>query len=159
MLNTRIIKFALIGTAIFHLIGCSSVARIENLPTNSGAVRFDSVERVARGHYEYVFTLQAVTDEQFFNATIEALTSNDFVIVRNDKQVRTVVAERGVRLNEWGSVVGIYSRRNDKSIDVKVVFDITQDFTGGFPQRYAENIAVRIRNVLHTETGIPVDKL
>jgi hypothetical protein len=41
-------------------------------------------------------------------------------------------------------VSGIYLREGDNQVKVKVICIITQDFTGGWHQSYAENIANRI---------------
>lgn len=59
-----------------------------------------------------------------------------------------MTGERGLRLNEWASVVGVYSRRTGDALDVKVVVRITQDFTGTLPEKFAENVADGIRRAL-----------
>ena len=133
--------------------GCLSVAHLADLPASSDSVHYGRWEKEEYGYYEYEFALRNVTDEQFVRAVREGLSTNGFEIKRDDPTARVITADRGLRPNEWGSVVGVYSRRRNEDLDVKVIFEITQDFTGTFPQSYAENIAERIRTCLHREPG------
>ena len=125
--------------------GCLSVARREDLPSPSESVHYGRPEKEKFGDYEYEFSLQNVTDEQFFEAVRQGLSTNGFHIRRDDPAARVITAERGLRANEWHSVVGVYSRRRNENLDVKILLKITQDSTGTLPQSYAENIADRIR--------------
>lgn len=133
--------------------GCISVARLEDLPSSSESLHYGQPEKEEFGYYEYEFSLQDVTDEQFVEAVRQALSTNDFHIRRDDLAARVITADRGLRANEWHSVVGVYSRRRNEDLDVKILFKITQDFTGTLPQSYAENIADRIRTFLHRDSG------
>ena len=59
---------------------------------------------------------------------------------------------------EWASVVGVYRRPQSKGGAVKILFKVTQDFTGSTKGRtYAENIANRIRKYLewHASGTVP----
>jgi hypothetical protein len=145
--------------ALLCCSGCTSVARLSDLPQSGDAIQYGQAGEKRSGQYEYDFTLHDVTDEQFENAVREGLTTNGFVIKRSDPGGRVIFAERGLRLNEWASVVGIYSRRSDANLQVKVLVDITQDITGTLPQSYAENIANRIRDVLSRDIARPVESL
>jgi len=133
---------------ILLLSGCASVARIGDLPKTFESINYEGVEKSEYGYFEHIFKLENIEDDHFYSAVKSGLTSNGFNIVNIDEDNRLLTAKRGLRLNEWGSVVGIYSRRTDDDLEIKVIVKITQDITGTFPQSYAENIANRIKNSL-----------
>ncbi len=139
--------------------GCISVARLADLPVATDSLHYGRPEKEEYGYYEYEFLLHDITNEQFVHAVRQALSTNGFQIRRDDPEARVITADRGLRANEWSSVVGVYSRRQGADLEVKVIFKITQDFTGTIPQSYAENIADRIRTFLHRDLGRPIESL
>lgn len=149
--------FAVATLGLFS--GCVEMAYLEDLPDSNASIHYGAVEKVQSRHYEHEFSLKHVSADQLVKATEQALSSNGYILRKNDRQAGVITAERGMRANEWGSVVGVYYMNRNDALSVKVIVEISQDFTGTFPQKYAENIAVRIRNVLHQDTGLPVDAL
>lgn len=145
--------------ASLAVAGCQNVARLSDLPTSSENVRFGPSGDTHRGHYECDFSLRDVSDEQFESATRQGLTTNDFSIVRDDPAARTILAKRGLRPNEYASVVGVYWRRVDAGLEAKVLVRITQDALGTFKQSYAENLANRIRKFLSRDLARPLESL
>jgi hypothetical protein len=128
--------------------GCLSVGRLSDLPTSFEQVKFNEVNKSEYGHYEYDFVLVNVTDEQIHIRARKALEANGYSVQTNDMKSRIITGERGLRLNTWGSVAGVYSRRNGDQLDVKVIVRITQDFTGTLPENFAEDIASEIKKPL-----------
>jgi hypothetical protein len=149
---------ALVATTSLTIVCCVSVARISDLPASLDEVTFGTPQFTDRWEDEYEFGLPGVTDEEFFAATRPALGSNGFRIVRFEPEKGVVTAERGMRGDEWASVVGVYRQRGIDGGAVKILFKVTQDFTGSFVhRRYAENIADRIRQYLvwHSSGEVP----
>ena len=141
-------KSVLFLVVSFFIAGCASIARIEDLPKSYELINYNDVEKSEYGYYEHIFKLENITDGHFYSAAMKGLTTNGFSIVEINKDDRVLTAKRGLRANEWGSVVGIYSKRTDSDLEIKVIVKITQDFTGTMPQSYAKNIANRIKNSL-----------
>src|SRR6185369_14049924 len=128
--------------------GCMSVARLNDLPRSSDQVNFKQVSKDEYGHYEHDFVLTGVTDQQFHAIVRKAMESNGYSVRTDEVKSRATTGERGLRLNTWGAVAGVYSRRTGDSLDVKVIVRITQDFTGTLPERFAEDIANEIKKSL-----------
>lgn len=128
--------------------GCMSVARLSDLPRSSDQVNFKQVTKDEYGHYEHDFVLTGVTDQQFHAIVRKAMDSNGYSVRTDEVKSRATTGERGLRLNTWGAVAGVYSRRTGDSLDVKVIVRITQDFTGTLPERFAEDIANEIKKSL-----------
>jgi len=125
-----------------------SVARLSDLPRSSDQVNFKQVTKDEYGHYEHDFVLTGVTDQQFHAIVRKAMDSNGYSVRTDEVKSRATTGERGLRLNTWGAVAGVYSRRTGDSLDVKVIVRITQDFTGTLPERFAEDIANEIKKSL-----------
>ena len=110
------------------LASCVSVARITDLPGDLSEVRFGDVRFNGRWEEEHEFQLDQVTDEAFFAATKPALTSNGFKIVRFDPDARVVQASRGMRAQEWASVVGVYRQPISEGGRVKIFYKKLQQY-------------------------------
>jgi hypothetical protein len=151
--------FAVVIASLGLFSGCVEMAYLDDLPDSNAAIHYGEIEKKHSRHYEHEFALKHVSEDQLVKATEQALSSNGYIVRKNDRQSGVITAERGMRANEWGSVAGVYYMRRNDGLSVKVIVEISQDFTGTFPQKYAENIAVRIRNVLHQDTGLPADAL
>ena len=134
---------------ILLLTGCVSVANVSDFPQDLSQVKFGELQFDGPWQYDYEFELSEVSDKDFFAAAKPALTSNGFSIVKFDTSQGVIIAKRGLRANEWASVVGVYRKPESQGGDTKILFKVTQDFTGSFINRgYSENIANRIRRYL-----------
>jgi hypothetical protein len=139
--------FALIAAALAVQAGCLSTARLSDLPATSADVQFGMPFKDAYGWYEYDFTTES-SEEELRGVTRQALTDDGFTIVRDDPQGRVMTADRGLRAHEWASVVGVYWEPGDTGLAVKIIYEITQDFTGTWTGAYAERIGHKIENLL-----------
>jgi hypothetical protein len=71
---------------------------------------------------------------------VHVLEAAGFKIKRNDPSEKVIIAKRGLKLNEWNSVAGIYYKLNTNSTDIYIKAEITQDITGGWTDHRAKTI-------------------
>ncbi len=132
--------------------GCLSVARLSNLPQDSESAYTDSTDRARQyGWFEHIVSVAGVSTQLVFDSAQEAMKQEGFTITCADADKGCIQGQRGLRANEWGMVSGIYLREEDNAVKVKVICQITQDFTGGWRQSYAVNIANRIVGIVNTK--------
>lgn len=132
--------------------GCLSVARLSDLPTDSVSAYTEGSDTLGKyGHFEHTLSIEGVSTQRVFDSAQEALKQEGFIIKHTDSDKGCIQGERGLRMNEWGMVSGVYLREADNGVKVKVICIITQDITGGFRQSYAANIANRIARIAHTK--------
>jgi hypothetical protein len=130
---------------LLPLTGCLSVARLSDLPADSASVDMESAAKpTTYGRFEHTFSLEGSSRQRVFDISQLALQQEGFRIASADFDQGCIKGERGLRANEWGMVSGIYLREGEGRVKVKVICIITQDFTGGWHQSYAQNIANRI---------------
>jgi len=94
--------------------------------------------------YEYFIKLERLTEDELVDGITRALKQLRYDIRYSDKQGRTIIGERGLRANEWSSVVGAYYRQTGESYYVYIRNVITQDVTGGWRDNRAQKIAQAI---------------
>ncbi len=132
--------------------GCLSVARLSDLPADSESAYADSTSTPSKyGHFEHTLSIEGVSRQLVFDSAQEALNQEGFIIKLADGDKGCIQGERGLRMNEWGMVSGVYLREADNAVEVKVMCIITQDVTGGFRQSYAVNIANRIARIANAK--------
>jgi uncharacterized protein YceK len=132
--------------------GCLSVARLSDLPQDSESAYTEKTDRTDRyGWFEHTVSLAGVCTQLVFDSAQEALQQEGFTITCADADKGCIQGQRGLRANEWGMVSGIYLREDGNAVKVKVICQITQDFTGGWRQSYAVNIANRIVGIVNTK--------
>lgn len=91
--------------------------------------------------YEYYLEVEAIGEDELFAALLEALIRNGYEVRYSDKKVRTVIGERGLRMNEWKSITGIYYNIKNDAFQVFIKNAITQDVTGGWRENRAKKVA------------------
>ena len=146
--------FIIISTV---LVSCAGVARISDFPKSYQAIDFEDIAKQnyeydgstwnQKTEYEYYLEVQSTDEGTLFSALSEALKRNGYKISSSDIKARTIIGERGLRMNEWNSITGIYYTINKDVFQVFIKNAITQDITGG----WRENRAKKIANVLCTE--------
>lgn len=152
-------KFLLIlSLVIFILPGCTSIARVSNFETQASDIDFqylagshDSSAGAIwtwKGKNEFFLYLRP-TDivtlrEQLMLSLDEfgySLTSNlTPADALSSEDGLALVADRGIRMNEWGSVAGVYAAVSNTGYYVYIKVEITQDITGGWASNRAKAI-------------------
>jgi hypothetical protein len=140
------------------LTGCVSVARVSDFKRTADGLDFDALARRdydskdavwnQKTGYEYFIEEAKIDDDDLVKGITTALESLNFKLQYSSKQDRTIIAERGLRANEWSSVVGVYYRPKDAIVQIYVRNEITQDFTGGWRDNRAKDVAQAISTEL-----------
>lgn len=139
---------------IIFAAGCISTAKIGHLPDSSDLIDFDSLSdrnmdldsssRNHEGISEYMVYITGMEDRTLVELLKQANQNQGFTNKRVDIGKRRILGSRGMRMNEWNSVSGIYYRKTDDNYQVYVRVDITQDVTGGRKENRAKKIAEEI---------------
>jgi hypothetical protein len=129
----------LVGAFAVAAIGCTHIARVEDLPTSASQVPFDAAARMGpRGdgvwtqdtNFEHYIEVSPAALEGLHKRLEEALVKAGYQLTRSDGTQAAIIASRGLTMMEWGSVVAIYYRPEPVRTQVYVRVHITQDITG-----------------------------
>lgn len=142
--------------------GCVGVARISDFPKSAAVIDFENLrsERnspASRGPWtfdvdsEQLVQVVGQSEDRVFAAIEDALRKSGYHIAISNRSAQAIIGERGLRANEWSSVVAVYYRARGSSFDIYVANKITQDITGGWPENRAEQVAHVLCNDLGCE--------
>ena len=145
------LRLLLIVTICFCICsGCASVARISDFQKTSEALDFNKLAQAnyesqsglwnLQTEYEYFVEVLNTEEDELFKAINEALINSGYEITFSNKKDRTIIGERGLRLNEWYSITGIYYRNHTGLFQVFFKNAITQDITGGWRENRARKL-------------------
>lgn len=150
------ILLALVPAICILVQSCVSTASLSNYPLSPQSIDFEKIARSEKKEidpkwnkktgFEYYLTAQPVSNEELTGIITRVLKDEQYKIKYTDNGV--LLAERGLRANEWKSVTGIYFRNADSLLQVYVRSHITQDVTGGWREDRAEIIGKRICTLL-----------
>ncbi len=135
---------------VLMISGCTSIAKIDSFEKKAIAVDFDSIENshdsssgfiwTWKGKNEYFFYVKKMDDINLSNQLKEAAMHYGYNVEYVSDKGAVILGKRGIRLNEWNSVLGIYSSKKDEYIRVYIKVEITQDITGGWMGNRAKSI-------------------
>jgi len=156
---------ALIVVCICLLSSCAGVAKISDFPKTAEPFDFDKLAQVAydpqdgiwnkRAEYEYFIEVTKVEEDELYNSIIGSLLKSGYEISYSDKQNKAIIGERGLRLNEWNSITGVYYKQRDGEYQVFIKNAITQDITGGWRENRAKEVAIALCTKLSKCKSIP----
>lgn len=138
---------------VLILSGCST-ARFADLPPSYQDIEFDKL--ASENHEEnphlwtfkggdlYYFNIPTKEGKNLVDAIINALERMRYSILSIDQEKHYVWGRRGMRMNEWGSIFGVYYRQKEDIIDIYVQSRITQDFTGGWKEHRSKKLSIQI---------------
>lgn len=154
-------KLLYFSIVIIFLLESCTVAKLSSLPKSSNNIDFDkclgTIEkpsgklRTSKTLNEYCFEKTKVyTEDEMIKAIDKAIKLSGYSIINFSKTEKVVLADRGLRANEWNSFVGIYYRIDEQTGKTKVYIQvrITQDFTGGWNENRAQKIGSIIEKEL-----------
>lgn len=149
MINKRTYLLLLIVLTILTQ-GCLSTAHLSDFSKTASSIDFNKIANSknnttdkswnSKTGFEYYIKTSSVDDSLVIQAIKGAIMSEGFTIKFLDKKTNTILAERGMRANEWNSVVGTYYKKVNDGFEVYVNCKITQDFTGGWREDRARKI-------------------
>jgi hypothetical protein len=132
------------------IVSCTSVAKISDLPTNSEKIDFSKIALMkktkkdkawnSKKEYEYYICTPVNSPEKVMASVLKGLQLEEYAVNKQSLQNGVVLAERGLRANEWNSVAGIYFIVAEKETHIYICCKITQDITGGWRNDRAKEI-------------------
>ena len=141
------------------LYGCVGTARISDLPKSSSDIDFSKYsEEINRkktpfwteetSNEYYIEKEKAVSDTALVGTIEAAMRQNGYAIKSNNADSTCVIGQRGMRANEWGSVIGVYYKISPGKIQVYIHSKVTQDITGGARNNLAKKVGVLIEKAI-----------
>lgn len=92
---------------------------------------------------EYYFYLDSYDETKLEEIIQKALRKKGYKIIFINTNENTIIGERGMRANEWYSIMAVYYKLTDKA-EIYIVCKITQDASGG----WSENRAMKIGRII-----------
>ena len=142
----------LMVTCLCIFTGCAGVARISDFPRTSETLDFDKLAKAnyeskdaiwnQQTEYEYFIEVEKTEEDELYKAITDALVNSGYKVSYSNKQNRVVIGKRGLRLNEWKSIIGVYYRGREGFFQIFIKNAITQDITGGWRENRAKKVAV-----------------
>jgi len=141
------------AVSLLSVTACLSVASIDDFPKTANAIDFDRLSKQSfdsdqsfwtfRSEYEHFVGVEKVTEDKLVSAITKALQAHGYGVSHTslEKVKGSVIGERGLRSNEWASIVAAYYRINEKNAQVYFRNKITQDITGGARKNGAREVA------------------
>jgi hypothetical protein len=135
---------------LVSLGGCVSVAKISDFPDTATSIDFDAARAKnnqdpaawsQQANFEYVIELENTNEDDAIKAISEGFKQAGYKVAATDKAKQKITAEKGMTMLEWNSISVAYYKMLSPSVQVFVVTKITQDFTGGWKDHRAKNIA------------------
>jgi len=152
------IKVILVLFFLPFLAGCvATTANVTNFPKSNSIIDFDEISKRdlnpddpiwnLKGRSEYMIKVKADDEKILFELLIKANIKQGYSINYSNLEDKVIIRKRGMRMNEWNSVSGVYFRNQENIYQVYIRVDITQDITGGWKENRAKKIADAICNL------------
>jgi hypothetical protein len=142
----------LITICLFLCASCAGVAKMSAFSQTAETFDFDKLAQQnyeskdamwnQQTEYEYFIEIERITEDELFKQIIDALVKSGYDISYENKQNRAIIGERGLRLNEWNSIIGVYYKQREDFFQVFIKNAITQDITGGWRENRAKKVAM-----------------
>lgn len=117
------LMFVLLFICFFS--GCASVGM---LPKNSNDVDFDGVEgKTGWSQYQHVETFKNTTIDNVYDAAKIGLGNAGFSLRKAEKSMGYVVGEHGMTMHDWNIIAGVYFKKYDNDVKVKVIVEGSKD--------------------------------
>ena len=134
---------------VVFISGCS-IASLNKMEHSAEEIDFDKIEKehdssggiiwTWKGKNEYFIYVKNYNTVELMEDLKNSVIENGYSIVANSNESNVVLGERGLRLNEWGSVIGVYIKEGIDFHRVYIKVEITQDITGGWMSNRAKKI-------------------
>jgi hypothetical protein len=144
--------FKLFIVLSFALQSCL-VAKFSSMPKTSADINFVRYEKESQNtkepfwdsktSNEYFIKINKVYAElDILQAIGVAYSNNNFGFSKFNKADKVVFAERGMRMNDWKSLAGVYYNIDEieKETKIYVLVKITQDVIGGWKENRAKKL-------------------
>lgn len=146
------------------LFGCLSIAKISEFPKFSTEINFDRYSTeytenkdpfwTANTSNEYYFERDKTISEKELTDIIQyALKEKGYSIYSISIDNNNVLGKRGMYANEWNSITGVYYKidLNKQKLQIYIITQITQDFTGGWSENRAKKVGLIVENMIDSK--------
>lgn len=149
---------AILLSLSLSIIGCTHVARMEDLPKSAAQAPFESASRpvprndavwMQQTRFEHYIELAPMPIDALRAQLEAAFRRAGYEVTRSDPARSAIFGTRGLTMLEWGSVSALYYRAESDRIRVLVMVHVTQDVTGS-PQH---NPAAKVGNEICRDVG------
>ena len=144
------LKAFIVLALVLPLGGCVSVAKISDFPEAATSINFDTARAKnsqdpkswsQQSNFEYVVELENTSEDDAIKFISDGFKAAGYKNAATDKTKQKITAEKGMTMLEWNSIAVAYYKIISPNVHVYVVTKITQDFTGGWKDHRAKNIA------------------
>ncbi len=147
----RLIALVLIAAGV---TGCVSTASVATFSKTNSTINFDEISKrdlngdgstwTFKGYTEYFVAIRSENEKSLMTLLTKAIENKGYSIKYSSEEGKAIIGERGLSLNEWGAVVGVYFKPRKDQYWVYVRVDVTQDITGGLNQNHAAAVISEI---------------
>jgi len=167
-------KYIYLAVLTVLLNSCLSIASFDDFPRDSDKIDFKKYSKefeeksepfwTTSTSNEYYFEIDLELDDQKLELLIKQVMRNDgYRIKISDLQKKFIIGKRGMRMNEWNSIIGVYYHQKEnvpgkkmsnssmikkRKIQIYVRCEITQDITGGWSENRAKDLALDLKEVM-----------
>ena len=147
-------KLYYLSILAFFFISCLHKVSIHNFPQSKSQINYEKVK--SEQNFRNMDLRFGSKQEFYFSGTFnnseeylikEVVKNEGFKIKKSDIQQDFLIFEKGLSLEAWKSIIGIYYNINEStnSLEVYLLYQMTQDITGSFDVNFAEIIGDKIR--------------
>ena len=137
---------------IIAVSGCTSIASVSNFETSASQIDFNKLEQSYdrspdgawswEGKNEYIIFVKNTDSSELYSLLITFLKSSGYKIVNSSNDGTAIIGKKGIRFNDWGSVIGAYLSPSNDEYQVYVKVEVTQDITGGWTENRAKHFGI-----------------
>ena len=150
-------KLYYLSILAFFFISCLHKVSIHNFPQSKSQINYEKVKSEQNfrnmdlrfgSKQEFYFSGTFNNSEEYLINLIKEVVKNEgFKIKKSDIQQDFLIFEKGLSLEAWKSIIGIYYNINEStnSLEVYLLYQMTQDITGSFDVNFAEIRGDKIR--------------
>ncbi len=161
-MKKKSIKVALLNLGISVMLSsCITTARISNFSDSASAINFEQYATeykstatpywMSQKENEYYFEVNKLISKEKITNLIElSLLHFNYSIKKKNVDSNCYVGKKGMGLNEWRILTGIYFKQENDITKVYIQSKITQDITGGI----RENRALKIGQYLEAQLKV-----
>lgn len=161
-MKKKVIKVSILCLGVSMILSsCISTARISDFSSDSASIDFEKYTTeykstatpywMSKKENEYYFEVnKSISKEKITNLIELSLLHFNYSINKKNVDSNCYVGIKGMGLNEWRIITGIYFKQENDITKVYIKSKITQDITGGI----RENRALKIGQYLEAQLKV-----
>ena len=154
-MKSKCLLLVIIIVGILTIQSCISTAQLSDFSKTSKSYNFSNISNSRKSANEksynfktgfeyYIRTANNVDSASIVSSIVGCLQNNGYSIKVMDTKNGAIIGKRGLRANEWNSIIGVYYQTGEEGYQIYIKNKITQDFTGGWREDRAKKIGETI---------------